>query len=725
MSTCSAFKSFQRFQLVPLEDRVVLDGEIAHEVNQIIDEELFSDQITEIIDFIPFKDSYVAPVLILATSNDTMHKSINNIDGLAQAAADETTVIRYDTQSDTYDTLLQKIQDNSTGPIQHLAIAHHGASGVFSLFEGDDISLASLSEKEGSHAQVAFWKELSSLMSANGRIDLLACNLTADNQKLIDTLEQLTEVNFAASSNITGEGGDWVLETDDVDISSLYFDSDKLGEWKGSLNDINIEVNLPQWEGYASTDITIVDAGANVNQDERDTIVAYVKTGTPLSLGAESTLDGQEVILGGAFIAKGTPDSDEDNIVLDTDIPVSNLVQILTDDDYLSTYMNFDISELVNEDAEVTGVTISSAEHQRLPIASMEYYGDKSETIAVQFKVETLDLAEPLTDLSQLPTLLAESEVLTSGVLTLVQGDKVATVEMDTEGIFTSEGGEIDFTQGEIWVLQGGGDILLTFEVLADGKNSEEGSFYLDFFSVDRDRVNSINRMELIESGVDTGIFEGALSYGFVNQFMLLRDNVFEDYSTSGINTYVLKSDKSDIDVQYKGATNNLSVEADTGVIRLDQKDSEIPDTRIELSGEGNPVTKEIESIRDYAQLMVFGLFGEVWDIEDSNLYYYLQSPWVMKQILLFHFKRGGFEVEYALEGLLNLFNDQTEDSILYKEVIFEYLSQIDDGQKLIGRLYDWAIDVIRDYPIIKTSLENKLAALLPYTCFSGFWFTL
>ena len=72
------------------------------------------------------------------------------------------------------------------------------------------------------------------------RVDLLACDLAATSSGLvlIKELEDLTGRHFAASTNHTGNikhGGDWVMETDNVDTAAIYFDPQKLYTWSGAL----------------------------------------------------------------------------------------------------------------------------------------------------------------------------------------------------------------------------------------------------------------------------------------------------------------------------------------------------------------------------------------------------------------------------------------------------------------------------------------------------------
>jgi hypothetical protein len=61
-----------------------------------------------------------------------------------------------------------------------------------------------------------------------GRVDLLACNLlaTEEGRRCFAAIEATTNTNFAASTDVTGnekDGGDWIMESDGVDISALYF----------------------------------------------------------------------------------------------------------------------------------------------------------------------------------------------------------------------------------------------------------------------------------------------------------------------------------------------------------------------------------------------------------------------------------------------------------------------------------------------------------------------
>ena len=86
-----------------------------------------------------------------------------------------------------------------------------------------------------------FWKGVGSLVNENGRIDLLACGLGANDtgKLLLSQLESITGKNFAASNDATGNpqyGGDWVLESDGIDVGPVYFSLEGLAAFHGVLD---------------------------------------------------------------------------------------------------------------------------------------------------------------------------------------------------------------------------------------------------------------------------------------------------------------------------------------------------------------------------------------------------------------------------------------------------------------------------------------------------------
>jgi hypothetical protein len=117
-----------------------------------------------------------------------------------------------------------------------VALANHGPPG-----DRWDI-LATVGLDVPSGTPDAGLEDMLELMAslASSRVDLLACGLAATEAgvRFVEKMETRLGVNFAASDDVTGNpaaGGDWILETDNVNVKKLYFDSDKMAAFEGSF----------------------------------------------------------------------------------------------------------------------------------------------------------------------------------------------------------------------------------------------------------------------------------------------------------------------------------------------------------------------------------------------------------------------------------------------------------------------------------------------------------
>jgi len=63
-------------------------------------------------------------------------------------------------------------------------------------------------------------------------VDLCACSVADPNNNVLQYINNVTGVTVNASTDITGIGGNWVLEIGDVDLTSIYFNK--------SIKDSNI-----------------------------------------------------------------------------------------------------------------------------------------------------------------------------------------------------------------------------------------------------------------------------------------------------------------------------------------------------------------------------------------------------------------------------------------------------------------------------------------------------
>jgi hypothetical protein len=165
--------------------------------------------------------------------------ALKNEEILAAAAKESTIVIRYDAETSTLESLLDKVRTALGSRLaDSICFATHDmGEAAFYLAGSNTVNLGTVLRDE---RQRAFWRELGSLISPGGHIDLLACNLAGREKGslLIAALEEASGVNVAASTNNTGNpasGGDWVLETDGINAGSLYFSTENLSRFSGLL----------------------------------------------------------------------------------------------------------------------------------------------------------------------------------------------------------------------------------------------------------------------------------------------------------------------------------------------------------------------------------------------------------------------------------------------------------------------------------------------------------
>ncbi|MBN2642934.1 MAG: DUF4347 domain-containing protein, partial [Victivallales bacterium] len=170
-------------------------------------------------------------VRVLVVSQDILDS-----EGLMDAAADSTIVITYDPNSTSLSDLLAQIKD-SLGEDKADSIAF----AVKSTENGDVIlstsSVTSLDSLASDADQQAFWEDLGTILKSEGRVDLLSSDLasTEYGMGLIDSISDLCDADVAASDNTTGADGDWILETDSIDLVDLYFDGEKIDAYTDNI----------------------------------------------------------------------------------------------------------------------------------------------------------------------------------------------------------------------------------------------------------------------------------------------------------------------------------------------------------------------------------------------------------------------------------------------------------------------------------------------------------
>ncbi len=164
---------------------------------------------------------------------------VDDADMLARAASDGVLVVRYNPRETSLEDLEAMVENSLEGrKAASIAFAAHDhGENKFYLTASESVSLTSTLSSE---TQRKFWREMGNMITDEGRVDLLACNLAAGDSGnlLMASLEEASSRNFAASTNPTGNpraGGDWMLETDGIDAAGEYFERAGLDSYSGLL----------------------------------------------------------------------------------------------------------------------------------------------------------------------------------------------------------------------------------------------------------------------------------------------------------------------------------------------------------------------------------------------------------------------------------------------------------------------------------------------------------
>ncbi len=151
---------------------------------------------------------------------------INNIDCIKRSTLDNVDVIMFDYYTETINDIQSRIVQN----YESVCIAQHNYEKPYYLFvQRGQISFLGSSDEEGMAVEswseyVAFLNWLKVERGVNS-VDLLACNIWSDIRwrNVIHYIKQTTSLQIHASVNITGRDGDFIMESDDIDLIGLYF----------------------------------------------------------------------------------------------------------------------------------------------------------------------------------------------------------------------------------------------------------------------------------------------------------------------------------------------------------------------------------------------------------------------------------------------------------------------------------------------------------------------
>ncbi|MEC7839004.1 MAG: SdrD B-like domain-containing protein [Chlamydiota bacterium] len=339
-----------KLRLIILEDRIVFDGAIAHDVAAIPTP--------------PPPQVEVTDTNVIVISDD-----VADSDVLAAAANDNSIVVVYDYENDSLSDINAQIYQALDGKkADNIAFATEGTSGAFSLTDDHEVNSDTIDEQSGNSEMLAFWDSISNMVMPGGQIDLLGCNLglMAEGLEFLNDFSEMindqgTSIIVNASSDRTGSellGGDWVLEyssednTQPVNLNERYFTESSLNDWNNVL--VTPDVIISPTSGLITTEAGGTDTFDIVLSTQPNSIVyiyLYVNDASEGELDSTFqafTPSNWNIQI--TFTVTGLDDGLNDGNI---SYNISFNMGLLTDPDYL--YLKPDDLVVINQDNEPSG----------------------------------------------------------------------------------------------------------------------------------------------------------------------------------------------------------------------------------------------------------------------------------------------------------------------------------------------------------------------------------
>ena len=292
-----------------------------------------------------------------------------------------------------------------------------------------------------------------------------------------------------------------------------------------------------EWNSGEEMTIVLYDQDLNLNtMSDEDltvkggTLVPSIQVGEPLSLSATSKLDTTTVVSVDSFskIARADPAQATANLIVDTGISIVDMYAFVNETDTeVFEYLSYNIKSLLTATGTITDVHVTSsndvAVHLTAALASVK----AQDSLVLDFiNPVTATFTDAGTDGFTAAAEFGSTAfaITNAGKITLVQGANVATAIVNDAGLVTtvdSSAGATAFTTGSVTAYQGTGNVLVTFLATTGSQSTEDTTdlaFVVDFFSFGDQVNNAIYRIELEETGDNTGAFEGSAEYVMLNQ---------------------------------------------------------------------------------------------------------------------------------------------------------------------------------------------------------------
>jgi hypothetical protein len=219
----------------PLEDRIVLDGAIAHDV--------IAPPTPQAALIAPPSDSHSPQNQLVIIAENLRDASV-----LRDAIREGTNVIAYDPNNETLESLSAQIHNILNGKlVDSIVVVTDGKDGQFNLLANQSVNSQTLE----SQAMADFWRGISNNLLPNGSVNILGCNVASTDlgvqflHKLDSILSDTGKsITVNASTDATGSSalnGNWTLEYSTsslmgtVDAGSLYFEGNHQLGWSHTL----------------------------------------------------------------------------------------------------------------------------------------------------------------------------------------------------------------------------------------------------------------------------------------------------------------------------------------------------------------------------------------------------------------------------------------------------------------------------------------------------------
>lgn len=257
------------------------------------------------------------------------------------AVNSDTTAVVFDSNEDTYDTLRSKIIGSGFTNFSTVGIVQHGSDTMLDYRLLKQSAWATVANVEKEDPSLITWSEFRGFLEwlKNGFstqiVDLISCKLYSNNDfvYVMNTLEAQTGLNLRASSDNTGNlanGGNWVQESDNVNIEGIYFTS-AIQSYNGLLYGLYLSTNTKRPSEMITTTNKVVGMVGNSTTTFKRIYNCVGKTSSIYITGFD--LPSQYSILSWGLGAYGgaTPSPVPTNIVAVQAVPSTSFAAIKSD----------------------------------------------------------------------------------------------------------------------------------------------------------------------------------------------------------------------------------------------------------------------------------------------------------------------------------------------------------------------------------------------------------